>query len=121
MNRREQGKIWGKIWGKIQGPKIGNIYGPKNAESGFMREIQKVGCSLGGKVSGAQNAAPGLLDRIRTKDSSRRGGIAAGNLHVESGHIYTLGHIRWHTNRNMFNDKCEFCKEEQKNLPVGLA
>src|ERR1700686_4338441 len=70
--------------------KGGQAGGKKNAESGHMREIQKQGCSLGGRARQIQD--PGHLRRVTTTETCRKG-----------------AHVRWHVNRGIFQPKCSNC------------
>jgi hypothetical protein len=66
----------------------------------FMAARAKGGNSKGGKVQGKINVETGFLDRIRTYEGSRRGGVRQC-------------HERWHVARNKPNPrKCELCQQD---------
>lgn len=47
--------------GKLTATKINNNQGKKNAKSGHMKNIQKIGASLGGKIGGVVTKSNGKL------------------------------------------------------------
>lgn len=57
QKRAEYAKSGGIATAKIPGlmSRIAAVQGKANAESGHMQRIQKIGCSLGGKVAGSKN------------------------------------------------------------------
>ena len=69
--RVEYSRAGGKAAAKIPGlmSQRGKVQGKRNADSGHMREIQKIGCVLGGKITGPKlgrmMVESGQLDRIK--------------------------------------------------------
>jgi group I intron endonuclease len=81
--------------GLAQGP----IQGRKNVESGQLASLRtKEHQSEAGKVSGANNATNGHLERLRKMP-------LRGEKHAE--HL----HVRWHVKRGTINPNCKLCKE----------
>jgi nitrogen fixation protein len=118
--------------------KNGLIQGRRNADTGHMKSIQKIGASLGGKIGGAisgrKKAESGDWARIQqlpqSKEAQHKSGLALGRRNVESGFIQALGrknaeigrmnsHNRWHIARGRPNPSCVFCSEQ--NLVIAFA
>jgi hypothetical protein len=121
--------------GQIQA--LGRIWGKKSVESGRLLAVASAGGSVGGRIA----VETGQLASVRTRETCAKGGRsnvesghmariqilgarARGKANVDSGHIQRLGrqnvtngvlekgrHIRWHTNRDIINSDCRFCKE----------
>ena len=48
--------------GKFAATEINNQQGQKNKDSGLMKEIQKIGCSIGGKVSASKKSKEHFIE-----------------------------------------------------------
>jgi hypothetical protein len=104
--------------------RLGRIQGRKNAESGHMRRIQKLGCSaagriggkIGGKISGPHTVR--IMHQKTTREqrvkAARAAGRVSGRKNVESGHwqrVSTRGlHVRHHKNRGTSSTACKLCR-----------
>jgi hypothetical protein len=70
----------------------GTLQGRKNVESGHLARIQKLGASLGGKITG--NITKERRIGIFALGMAAVGGRIQGKKNVESGHISRLGTIQ---------------------------
>jgi hypothetical protein len=95
-SRCKGGRIGGRIAGRI------------SVESGQLAHIASLGGRIGGLIQGRKNVESGQLARICVL-----GGRASGRKAAESGHLARIAHVRWHTQRNIFNPKCAFCSAAQ--------
>jgi hypothetical protein len=103
-----------------------------------MARIQKIGAPLGGRIrgpiQGAANIASGLIAALgrESRDSGRLAAITTtetrskgGRRGIENGHLARMRalpqseigqrrgrHTRWHSDRNTFNPRCEFCWDD---------
>ncbi len=89
LKNKETGHIQsiGKEWGPLVGKVWGKINGRKNVESGLMEKIQKIGASLGGKVSGNNKTKKQLkkLSQLGNEANQQKHGkrIIAYNVNTE--------------------------------------
>jgi hypothetical protein len=72
----------------------GKRQGKKNAESGFMKKIQKMNDhitsgKLGSEISKQKKTNAFYNEKLR-KESSRKGGVAQGKINAESGHLQKI-------------------------------
>ena len=115
--------------------KGGKTTGAINLASGRWAVVSQL-CNrvVAAKKAGAIARDTGQINRIQSKDASRRGGITQGNKAVESGQwdeIKGLGlHTRWHVSGTRCgrstrfvgpkpNPQCVFCSEQ--NLVIAFA
>lgn len=85
--------------------RLGSIkQGKANAESGHMRNIQKLGASVGGKKSSQTCREKGVnafFDPILRSDIAKLGGKAQGKANAESGHLKRIAQLPNERNRGM--------------------
>jgi hypothetical protein len=72
--------------------------GLRNAQTGHIQRIQKIGCSLGGQAIADANMKSGRWSRIRKL------GLSIGGK--------TQTHLRWHVARDIFQPNCELCRNQ---------
>ena len=104
---REKNKNAGRnlvIWNKLN-----NFNSLPQVKAARSRNAKKMGqeavrsgrllkfCSLGGKIGGKKNVLSGHLERIRTPQSSSKGGLYGT-------------HQRWHVLRGVINKSCSLCE-----------
>jgi hypothetical protein len=79
----------GRIVAAIPGhmAKAGRLGGRAHVKSGQLAGIS----AEGGRISGRKNAESGHLDRIRTKESSRKGGLIGGHIGGRATNATTNG------------------------------
>lgn len=121
-DRVKYARAGGKAAAKVPGlfSQRGKVQGKRNADSGHMREIQKMGCVLGGKITGPKlgrmMVESGRLDRIK----GMGGKVTCAKNHAEKDPVtgkslfaVKLGNACGATRRLM----AQFCKERGITKP----
>jgi hypothetical protein len=70
------------------------------------------------KIQGTNNVNSGHMERMRALvdlEKVRNHARSLGKKNVETGHIFRLGHTRYHASRGIINPKCRFCIEGLNN------
>lgn len=122
--RVEYSRAGGKAAAKIPGlfSQRGKVQGKRNADSGHMREIQKTGCVLGGKITGPKlgrmMVESGHLDRIKGMGGKATCAKNHAEKDPETGKslfAVRLGKACGATRKLM----AQFCKEQGITKPGG--
>lgn len=74
----------------------GQIQGKRNAESGHMVNIQKIGSSIGGKKSSEicrEKRVNAFFDPVLRNEIARKGGQTQGKNNAESGHLKKIAQL----------------------------
>ena len=103
----------------------GKRQGKKNAESGFMKKIQKmndhvISGKLGSEISKQKKTNAFYNEKLR-KESSRKGGVAQGKINAESGHLKRIGLLprKYHPKHWYTNGIDNILIKEGKEVPNG--
>ena len=90
-------KICSSLGGKIQGP--------RNRESGHMKNIQTLGSSIGGKKSSIvcrEKQVNAFFDPVLRTEIARMGGQVQGKINSNSGHLKIIAQLPNKRNNGMF-------------------
>ena len=90
-------KICSSLGGKVQGL--------KNKESGHMKNIQLLGCSIGGQKSSMvcrEKQVNAFFDPILRTEIAKMGGHVQGKKNVDSGHLKRIAQLPNKRNNGMF-------------------
>lgn len=129
--RKESGEKWGFL---LMNPDElfemqsanGKLQGKRNADSGHMKQIQKLADSVAaGKKGGAATIASGkgaFGDPIERLKSCSKGGKVQGKRNAESGHLKRIAQIPSKKNRGMIwitNGSENMMVDPNNDIPVG--
>ena len=83
----------------------GKVQGPKNRDSGHMKNIQLLGSSIGGKKSSEvcrEKQTNAFFDPILRKQIAYKGGKVQGKQNANSGHLKRIAQLPNKRNLGMF-------------------